>query len=208
MSTPRLAVLVSGGGSNLKALLEQQQAGNLEAEIIFVAADRDCGAKQHAQTYQLPFLQTTKNNFEAEFLAVINQLDQKVDAIVLAGFLGILSADFCQRWQGKIINLHPSLLPAYGGKGMWGHHVHKAVLADKQSISGATVHFVTPVIDGGDILLQQQCPVHADDTPQTLAARVNQVEHTLLPRAVNLLAQRIQQTHSQTPEKSDEAATR
>ena len=107
-----------------------------------------------------------------------------MDLIVLAGYLSILPSDFLQRWEKKIINIHPSLLPKFGGKGMHGNHVHKAVLAAKEEKSGCTVHYVTEEIDGGEIILQREVPVYAEDTVELLQERVLEQEHILLPEAI------------------------
>lgn len=103
----------------------------------------------------------------------------------MAGFLSILKPEFCENWNGKIINIHPALLPKFGGKGMWGMNVHNAVIEAKETESGATVHFVTPGIDEGEPILQKSFEVTADDTPETLAQKVHQIEYEIFPIAIN-----------------------
>lgn len=189
----QLAVFVSGSGSNLRVLLDAAERGEIDAAISCVIADRECSAREHAEAHDKPFLVVPRKLSTKKREAIIRDelSTQNCDAIVLAGYLGILSAKFCQQCEGRMINLHPSLLPKYGGVGMWGKHVHQAVIDNQETESGATVHFVSDVIDGGSILCQAHCPVLPNDTASTLAARINRIEHRLLPSAVNLLADRL-----------------
>lgn len=189
----QLAVFVSGSGSNLRVLLDAAERGAINAEISCIIADRECRAREHAEAHNKPFLVVPRKLpiHERETLIREALSSQNCDAIILAGYLGILSPAFCQQCDGRMINLHPSLLPKYGGVGMWGHHVHQAVIDNRDTESGATVHFVSDVVDGGALLCQARCPVLPDDTAATLAARVNRIEHRLLPSAVNLLADRL-----------------
>ena len=114
-------------------------------------------------------------------------LPGNTDLIILAGFLSILNKEFCETFSGKIINIHPSLLPKFGGKGMWGHHVHEAVLEAGEKKSGATVHYVTSGIDEGAIILQKSFDISLDETLITLAAKIHEIEFEILPKAVNLV---------------------
>ena len=114
-------------------------------------------------------------------------MSENTDLIVLAGFLSILSKEFCEKYNGKIINIHPALLPKFGGKGMWGHHVHEAVIAAQEKESGATVHFVTSGIDEGEIILQGKFSIDENETPETLAQKVHQIEYEIFPKAIDLV---------------------
>ncbi len=114
-------------------------------------------------------------------------IPENTDLIVLAGFLSILKSEFCEKWSGKIINIHPALLPKFGGKGMWGHHVYNAVIEAGEKESGATVHFVTSGIDEGEIILQGKFDVEENDTAETLAQKVHQVEYDIFPKAIDLV---------------------
>ena len=116
-----------------------------------------------------------------------NQIPENTDFIILAGFLSILSKEFCGKYEGKIINIHPSLLPKFGGKGMWGHHVHQAVLDANEKESGATVHFVTYGIDEGEIILQKSFPIDEGDTVEILQKKVHEIEQEIFPKAIQLV---------------------
>ena len=191
MLTPaRIAVLVSGGGTNLQALLDAQAAGALaHGEITLVvssnegayALTRAANAGIRAQTIS-PKQCGGQAAFEAALSALLAQ--QEIDLIVLAGFLTILSADFTARWPSRILNVHPSLIPAFCGKGMYGLKVHEAALRTGVKVTGATVHFVNEIPDGGRILLQKAVEIAPDDTPETLQRRVmEQAEWQMLPLA-------------------------
>ena len=195
MNKAKIAVLVSGGGTNLQALLDAQAAGALaHGEITLVvssnegayAQTRAANAGIRAQTIS-PKQCGGQAAFEAALLA-----ECEIDLIVLAGFLTILSADFTARWPSRILNVHPSLIPAFCGKGMYGLKVHEAALRTGVKVTGATVHFVNEIPDGGRILLQKAVEVLPDDTPETLQRRVmEQAEWQPLPRAAELVSEQI-----------------
>ncbi len=148
-----IAVLVSGSGSNLQRIIDCIDNGEIpNAKVNLVVADRDCYALQRAENHQIPYQFIKREKDFSENLEKV--LPENTDLIVLAGFLSILNQDFCEKYRGKIINIHPALLPKFGGKGMWGHHVHEAVIAANEKESGATVHYVTSGIDEGEIILQ------------------------------------------------------
>lgn len=177
-------VLVSGGGTNLQRIIDCIDNGEIaDAKISLVVADRECFGLQRAEKHQIPNQLIKRGKDFSENLEKI--LPQDTDLIVLAGFLSILSQEFCERYNGKILNIHPALLPKYGGKGMWGHHVHTAVIAAQETESGATVHYVTSGIDEGDIILQGNVEVSAEDTPETLAQKIHEVEYEIFPKAIN-----------------------
>ena len=194
MNKAKIAVLVSGGGTNLQALLDAQAAGTLaHGEISSnegaYELTRAANAGIRAQTVS-PKQCGGQAAFEAALSALLAQ--QEIDLIVLAGFLTILSADFTARWPSRILNVHPSLIPAFCGKGMYGLKVHEAALRTGVKVTGATVHFVNEIPDGGRILLQKAVEVLPDDTPETLQRRVmEQAEWQLLPRAAELVSEQI-----------------
>ncbi|NLF79940.1 MAG: phosphoribosylglycinamide formyltransferase [Clostridia bacterium] len=196
----RIAVLVSGSGTNLQRLLEAEADGGLShGKIELVISDHaEAYALVRAADHGVPTAVVERRGcadrqqFEAKITALLS--DYRVDLIVLAGFLTILSGDFTSRWPQRIINVHPSLIPAFCGKGFYGLKVHEAVLAAGVTATGATVHFVNEIPDGGPIILQQEVAVEAGDTPEILQRRVmEQAEWVLLPRAVDLVAAQIQQ---------------
>lgn len=193
----RIAVLVSGSGSNLQALLDAQQSGLLHSgRVTLVISDNpEAFALERAkaafvQSLTLDRRKIGAKQVEERILAVLKQ--ECVDLIVLAGFLMILSPDFVCRFEGRIINVHPSLLPAFGGKGFYGITVHQAALACGVKVSGATVHLVNAEPDGGPILMQQAVRVFKNDTAQTLQRRVlQQAEWRILPRATQMMCEKL-----------------
>lgn len=201
MLTPRIAVLVSGNGTNLQALIDAQSGGALTSgEIALVVASRadahalgrakESGIKTAVAAYADC---ASREAFEARLLEIL--YENAIDVIVLAGFLHILSADFVSRYPERIINVHPSLIPAYCGRGFYGIKVHEAVLAAGDAVTGATVHMVNEVPDGGRVLMQKTVRVLSCDTPETLQRRVmEEAEWQLLPAAAELVCQRARQS--------------
>ncbi|KIA88836.1 phosphoribosylglycinamide formyltransferase [Kaistella jeonii] len=181
-----IVVLVSGGGTNLQRIIDCIESGEiLNAHISSVIADRECfgleRAKKHGIATQLI---PRGKTFSSELKTVI---PGDTDLIVLAGFLSILNKEFCESFQGKIINIHPALLPKFGGKGMWGNHVHDAVLEANENESGATVHYVTSGIDEGEIIVQRSFPIGENETVETLAQKIHDTEFEIYPKAINLV---------------------
>ena len=206
----KVAVLVSGGGTNLQTLIDYEAEHKVECpyEIVVVISDhRDAFALERAQKAGIPTAITSPFSVmgndvaqnatrDEKRLAVSNAMlehCQKYGAqiIVEAGCLTVLSGDILKNYANKIINLHPALLPKFGGVGMWGHHVHEAVLAAGETESGCTVHLVNEVCDGGEILLQKKVPVLPDDTPETLYARIAPKEHEALLEGLLLICNRL-----------------
>ncbi|MBR0436400.1 MAG: phosphoribosylglycinamide formyltransferase [Clostridia bacterium] len=194
----RIAVLVSGGGTNLQAILNAQAAGKLpHGQVVLVVSNRtNAYALERAKAAGVETLTLTKKRcggqegFEAALLAALSE--RNIDLIVLAGFLAIFSKDFTDRWPRRILNVHPSLIPAFCGQGFYGLKVHEAALAKGVKVTGATVHFVNEVPDGGKILFQKAVRVRKGDTPETLQRRVmEQAEWKLLPRAAELVSREI-----------------
>ncbi len=188
-----VAVLISGGGTNLQALLDFERAGRLAGgQIALVVSSRaDAYGLVRAQnagkkTATIVKKGTPLADFEAQLLQTLRR--ENIDAIVLAGFLVILSPEFVAHFKDKIINIHPSLLPSFGGEGFYGLRVHEAVLESGVRVTGATAHIVSGEVDRGRILLQKAVDVRADDTPQSLQKRVMQeAEWVILPEALNMI---------------------
>lgn len=179
-----IVVLVSGSGTNLQRIIDTIATGEIQnAKVSLVVADRECFGLERAKNHNIENILIPRGkNFSSELAKII---PENTDFIVLAGFLSILKSEFCENWNGKIINIHPALLPKFGGKGMWGMNVHNAVIEAKEVESGATVHFVTPGIDEGEAILQKSFEVTAEDTPETLAQKVHQIEYEIFPIAIN-----------------------
>jgi formyltetrahydrofolate-dependent phosphoribosylglycinamide formyltransferase len=188
----RIAVLLSGEGTSLENLCEQIEAGAVPAEVALVIASRpDAGGLRRAERRGIPAVAIPRRTFPDAHAfndALHAELDQHdLDLVALLGFLSIF--ELRGRWEGRCINVHPSLIPAFCGPGMYGRRVHEAVLAAGADLSGATVHFADDHYDTGPVLLQEPVPVRADDTPDTLAARVQAAERRLLPEAIRLIAE-------------------
>ena len=206
----KVAVLVSGGGTNLQTLIDYEAEHKVECpyEIVVVISDhKDAFALERAQKAGIPTAVTSPFSVmgkdvaqnatrDEKRLAVSNAMLERcqkygAQIIVEAGCLTVLSGDILKNYANRIINLHPALLPKFGGVGMWGHHVHEAVLAAGEIESGCTVHLVNEVCDGGEILLQKKVPVLPDDTPETLYARIAPKEHEALLEGLLLLCNRL-----------------
>lgn len=193
MEKTKIAVLVSGGGTNLQALIDARGKVLQSGEIVLVVSTRsDAYALQRAAAAGIPAVTVerkgkTQQEFERGLTEALSAAGAEM--LVLAGFMSILSADFTSRWPERIINIHPSLIPSFCGKGFYGLHVHEAALAYGVKVTGATVHYVNEVPDGGKIILQKAVEVLPDDTPETLQRRVmEQAEWVLLPRAAEMTA--------------------
>lgn len=196
LSRVRIAVFVSGGGTNLQALLDAQARGELPHGEIALVISSQVGAYalERAKTANVPAHTVPSSLIQHDFESAIELLleQYKIDVIVLAGFLSILSENFTKKWPRRILNIHPSLIPSFCGKGMYGLKVHEAALARGVKITGATVHFVNEIPDGGEIILQKAVEVEAGDTPETLQRRVmEQAEWQLLPRTTELVCRAI-----------------
>ncbi|MCX5691271.1 MAG: formyltransferase family protein [Planctomycetota bacterium] len=182
MTFPRLAVFLSGGGRTLLNIDDQIKAGELQAQIPLVVASRACAGADRAAARGLHTVILPRVFGEPELLTLLNA--HQIDLVVLAGFLRLMPVP--EAFEGRIINIHPSLLPRHGGPGMYGHFVHEAVLKSGDTESGCTVHLCTQEYDKGRILVQRRCPVKPDDTPQTLADRVFEQELLAMPEAIKL----------------------
>lgn len=206
----KVAVLVSGGGTNLQTLIDYEAEHKVDCpyEIVVVISDhKDAFALERAQKAGIPTAITSPFSVMGKDVAQNATRDEKrlavsnamlehcqkycAQIIVEAGCLTVLSGDILKNYANRIINLHPALLPKFGGVGMWGHHVHEAVLAAGETESGCTVHLVNEVCDGGEILLQKKVPVLPDDTPETLYARIAPKEHEALLEGLLLICNRL-----------------
>lgn len=189
----KIGVLVSGGGTNLQVLIDAQNRGEIpNGEIALVISSKaDAYALERARRQEIPsavYLRKDYTDVEAYSAALIAELNRaQIDLVVMAGFLTITSDEIVRVFRNRIINVHPALIPSFCGKGYYGLHVHEAVLNRGVKLTGATVHFVNEICDGGPIILQKAVAVQDDDTPETLQKRVMQeAEWILLPKAVAL----------------------
>ena len=193
LKSARIAVFVSGGGTNLQALLDAQRDGKIpHGEIALVISSQACAYElERAEKVNVPAHTVPSSLIQHDFEAAIELLleQYKIDVIVLAGFLSILSENFTKKWPRRILNIHPSLIPAFCGVGFYGLHVHEGVLARGVKVSGATVHFVDTGTDTGPIILQKAVEVQQGDTPEVLQRRVmEEAEWKILPKAIDLIA--------------------
>ena len=194
LKSARIAVFVSGGGTNLQALLDAQRDGKIpHGEIaLVISSQASAYALERAEKANVPAHTVPSSLIQHDFEAAIELLleQYKIDVIVLAGFLSILSENFTKKWPRRILNIHPSLIPAFCGVGFYGLHVHEGVLARGAKVTGATVHFVDSGMDTGPIILQKAVEVQQGDTPKSLQQRVmEEAEWKILPQAIDLIAQ-------------------
>ncbi len=194
----RIAVLVSGGGTNLQALIDAEGAGIIKHGSIrlVVSNNKNAYALERASKAGIKSEAFTAkelggaNAFESKLIETLE--DNGIEMIVLAGFMSILSKDFTDKYAGRIINIHPSLIPSFCGKGYYGLHVHEAALSYGVKVTGATVHYLNEIPDGGEIIMQKAVAVHKGDTPELLQRRVmEQAEWKILPRAAEAVAMKL-----------------
>ncbi len=190
----RVAVLVSGGGSNMQSIIDSTKTGILKglAKVVLVISNNpNAYALERAKKENIKTLCVERKNYADEFsfnAEILKNIEEsKADIICLAGYMRIVGANIIEKYPNKILNIHPALLPKYGGKGMYGHHVHEAVVKAKEKKSGATVHIADENYDTGRIVVQQEVDVYDDDTPQDVAKRVLEVEHKIYPLAIKKL---------------------
>ena len=207
----KIAILVSGSGSNMMAVIEAVEARALDARVVVVISSNSGAgalikAKAHGIETVVCALEDTPPDItklhlrrEARDGMIVSKLNETgAELVVLAGYLGILTPELINTYEGRIINIHPSLLPKHGGVGMYGINVHKSVIEAGDEVSGATVHYVVDDVDGGEIILQRECEVLPSDTPEILQQRVlNTVEHSLLVDAIRLVLDKKQIVSSQ-----------
>ncbi|MDR0985433.1 MAG: phosphoribosylglycinamide formyltransferase [Mycoplasmataceae bacterium] len=183
----KLLVLVSGNGSDLQSIIDainNYQLNDCKISVV-VSSNPSAYALERAKQNNIKTFVVSKkefNNPSNEILSIVNKYE--IDLIVCAGYLGILQGNILKEFDHRIINIHPALLPKYGGKGMYGMNVHQAVINNHEKESGCTVHYVTDQIDGGSIIMQSKVQVFENDTPESLSKRVLEQEHILLPKAI------------------------
>lgn len=187
----RIGVLASGGGSNMMAIMAGIAAGDINGDIVLVISDRpQAVALSRAKDAGIASLLVDPSEFSSRAafsLELANQLRlAQVDLVCMAGFMRIITGELISAYPGRLMNIHPALIPSFCGAGYYGHHVHEAVLAYGVKVSGCTVHFVEEEVDGGPIIVQRTVPVLEGDSADTLAARVLQQEHIAYPEAVKL----------------------
>jgi phosphoribosylglycinamide formyltransferase 1 len=191
----KIAVFASGSGSNLQALIDAQDTGLFKGKIALVFSNvPDCKALERAENERMDGISIpskgysgSREDYDREVLRLCEA--KKIDLICLAGYMRIITPVLIKPYLYKMMNIHPALLPKFGGEGMYGHHVHEAVIKAKEKESGVTVHFVTEGVDAGPIILQGNVKVLPNDTPETLAEKVLKVEHHLYPEAVRLFCE-------------------
>jgi phosphoribosylglycinamide formyltransferase-1 len=190
----RLGVLVSGGGTNLQSIIDGIQSGYLPASIEVVLSNKeDAYALQRAKKHDIPGFIVLPRNFatareyDEELVKILKK--HNVDLVILAGFIRVLSPHFVKAFSNRIMNIHPSLIPSFCGKGFYGKKVHEEVINYGAKITGVTIHFVDEGTDTGPIILQKAVQVEDDDTPETLASKVLKEEHKIYPEAIKLFAQ-------------------
>ncbi|MCF0204888.1 MAG: phosphoribosylglycinamide formyltransferase [Muribaculaceae bacterium] len=182
----RIAVFASGSGTNAEAIARYFSAGDEVQVALLICNRKAAGVFDRIKPFGIPSHYFPKVEWtENEARNVIELLErERIDLVVLAGFLAILPASLINAYHRRIVNIHPSLLPKHGGAGMWGDHVHRAVLDGGDQESGITIHYVSEVIDGGEIIFQAKCPVMPGDTPHSLAERIHPLEHAHFPRII------------------------
>ena len=189
----RIAVLVSGGGTNLQAVIDGVEGGSIRgAEVVrVISSNPNAYALERARKHNIEAMVIGKSNYpdsRERTRAIIAALDEaKTDLVILAGYMSILEPELIEAYRGRIINIHPSLIPKFCGEGFYGKRVHEAVLAAGEQESGATVHYVDEGVDTGPVIVQEKVPVLDGDTAETLAARVLETEHKILRKAVEIV---------------------
>ncbi len=184
MSKKKVAIFASGGGSNAESIVNYFHDHEKIDITLFLTNNADAGVIARGKKLNIPTLVFSKKNFAHSDVVVQLLKNQQIDFIVLAGFLWLIPESLIQAFPGKIINIHPALLPKYGGKGMWGHHVHEAVVANKEKESGITIHYVNQNYDEGEIIFQKSCAIEETDNPEEVAAKVLNLEHYHFPRVI------------------------
>lgn len=194
MKKIKLAVLASGGGTNLQAIIDKIESGELSAEIkVVISNNSKAFALERARKHNIKALHLshkmfeTQDEFNENLLKILKE--NETELVVLAGYMKILSPKVIRAYKNRIINIHPALLPHFGGEGMYGIHVHEAVIKAGVKVTGVSVHLVDEIYDHGAIIMQRCVPVEDSDTPESLAERVLKVEHQLYSEAIQLFAE-------------------
>lgn len=190
----KLGVLASGGGSNLQSIIDSSENGSLSADVVLVISNNSCaGALERARRHGIDALHissVTEGSAETADTRIVDEMRARsVDLVILAGYMKKIGSSLLETYAGRILNIHPALLPKFGGKGMYGMRVHEAVVAAGETESGPTVHLVDDKYDHGTILGQMKVPVLPEDTPETLQRRVLEQEHALFPAVIQTIAE-------------------
>lgn len=193
MKSFRIAAYISGSGSNLKAVIQNSLNGQIRSKVHLVIANRDASGLQYPASLGIETAVISRDSFSRnEFISKQLELLEKhdIDLIILAGFLKKMPKEIVRKYSGRILNIHPALLPEFGGKGMHGMAVHKAVIESGKKYSGPTVHFVDEKYDNGDILIQKKVEIEQNETPETLQKKVLKIEHEIFTEAIKLMEER------------------
>ncbi len=189
----KIGILASGNGTNLQAIIDKSRNGQIPVRVAVVISDRNAFALRRARAHNIPAYivkpgeYDSQREYEQQMVDILKKHGSEL--VVLSGFMKILSPHFIDSFKGRIINIHPSLIPAFCGKGFYGMKVHEAVIDYGVKITGATVHFVDENVDSGPIIIQKAVAVEDSDTPETIAQKVHEIEHEILPEALKLFAQ-------------------
>lgn len=203
-----LAIFASGSGTNAENIARLFHQGNQVRVAVVLCNRKNAGVFGRMERLGVPCLYIPSSVWDSEPEKVVDALKPyDIDLVVLAGFMRTVQPAIIRAYEGRMVNIHPSLLPAYGGKGMYGHHVHEAVIAAGEKKSGVTVHYVTDRIDGGEIVMQQSVDITPEDTPETLEAKIHPVEYSLYPRAIVAALGRMEGRASGNSPAEPEAAT-
>lgn len=180
----KLAILASGSGTNAEAIIKYFSASSSIIVACVVSNKANAGVLQRAANLDIPAFVYSNEEMKAGDKPLAQLRELGVDTVILAGYLNLITEPWLKNYMGRIINIHPALLPSYGGKGMYGHHVHRAVIEAREALSGITIHLVDEEYDHGRHLLQATCPVLPSDTPESLAARIHALEHRYFAPAI------------------------
>lgn len=192
-----LAIFISGSGSDMQSIIDAVESGYINARIKAVIASREgIYGIERAIKHNIPYYVFNKKDYASAndmCIAIKDKLlELDIDLIALAGYLNILTVELVDEFRGRIVNIHPSLIPKHCGMGYYGIKVHQSVISSGDSVSGATIHYVDENADTGEIIMQESVPVEADDTAESLAARVLKLEHTLYPKAIKMLTEKLE----------------
>jgi len=202
MRVTNIAIFASGAGTNAQKIIDHFKNSSLARVALIVCNKKRAGVLQIAESENIPSLIIDREKFFSGNGYLDELLERKIDFIVLAGFLWKIPSPLLEAYSRKIVNIHPALLPKFGGHGMYGSRVHEAVLAGKEVESGITIHYVDEHYDNGDIILQIKCPVLENDTPESLANRIHQLEHANYPLVIERLVGELRATSGEPRDKS------
>ena len=192
----KIAIFASGSGTNAENIVEYLREKQIAVPAMILSNNPKAKVLQRAERLQVPYTVFTRKDFYETDHVLNNLLDHQIDLIVLAGFLWLIPEKIIRAFPNRIINIHPALLPKYGGKGMYGDKVHRAVIENGEKESGISIHYVNEKYDEGQIIFQSRCPVEKDDTPESLAAKVHALEYKYYPEVVEkLLNSKLQKTN-------------